>query len=58
MKRKFFYPSIAALLLAYNVPGFTKTPDNNLLAPLFNSPGNWFVSFGAGAQHPQWHSIM
>lgn len=58
MKRKFFYPSITALLLACNAPGFAKAPDNNLLAPLFDAPGNWFVSFGAGAQHPQWHNIM
>jgi opacity protein-like surface antigen len=58
MKWRVFYPGITALLLACNTPGFCNTSENNSLDPFLSSPGNWFVTLGAGVQSPQWHNPM
>lgn len=58
MKRNFFYPGIAALLLTCNAPVFSKNNGNKFLAPILNSQGNWFITLGAGVQYPQWHNPM
>ena len=58
MKRNFFYPGITALLVAFSVPGFSKNTENNFLQPILNSPGNWFLTLGAGVQFPEWRNPM
>jgi opacity protein-like surface antigen len=58
MRRNFFYHGIIALLLLSNTCAFAKTSENKFLDPILNSPGNWFISAGAGAQYPQWHNLM
>jgi opacity protein-like surface antigen len=54
MKRYFFYSSIPALLLTLTTQTFSQPIENPLFPTLFNSPGNWFITLGAGEQYPQW----
>jgi opacity protein-like surface antigen len=58
MKRTFFYHSITALLVVSASSVFSKTPENKFLDPILNSPGNWFITAGAGVQSPHWHNPM
>lgn len=58
MKWSFFYPGVATLLLVCSSPTFSKSTADTSFDPLLKTPGNWFVSLGAGAQHPQWHNPM
>jgi opacity protein-like surface antigen len=54
MKWSFFYSSITALLLTQNSPSLANNPEKTSAS----SSRNWFVSLGAGIQHPRWHNPM
>jgi len=58
MKWNLFYSAVAVLLLGHHTVSFSEHTENikKSWQPFSNTQGDWFLTFGAGAQFPELHS--